>query len=133
MVQRDATSGGGYFTLMLFPPADLQDLPRQPLEMVFTIDVSGSQSGAPLAQEKAAIRYALTHMGPDDTFQVIRFGNTAQKLFDQPAARGSSTRAPSASVGECASTPTRARCWSTASTPRCCSRTMRAACDSSRS
>ena len=75
---------GGYFTLMLFPPLALRDLPRQPLEFVFTIDVSGSQSGRPLEQEKAAARYALTHMGPDDTFQVIRFGNTAQKLFPDP-------------------------------------------------
>jgi len=78
------TGGCGYFTLMLFPPALLADLPRQPLEFVFTIDVSGSQSGRPLAQEKAATRYALTHMGPDDTFQVIRFGNTAQRLFPVP-------------------------------------------------
>jgi Ca-activated chloride channel family protein len=75
---------GGYFTLMLFPPELLRDLPRQPLEFVFTIDVSGSQNGAPLEQEKAATRYALTHMGPDDTFQVVRFGNTAQKLFPTP-------------------------------------------------
>ncbi|HSU66160.1 MAG TPA: VIT domain-containing protein, partial [Tepidisphaeraceae bacterium] len=66
------TGEGGYFTLMLFPPALLNDLPRQPLEFVFTIDVSGSQSGRPLEQEKAATRYAITHMGPSDTFQVIR-------------------------------------------------------------
>jgi Ca-activated chloride channel family protein len=76
---------GGYFTLMLFPPEFLKDIPRQPLEFVFTIDVSGSQSGRPLEQAKAATRYALTHMGRDDTFQVIRFGNTAQKLFAEPA------------------------------------------------
>jgi Ca-activated chloride channel family protein len=82
IAQRDAT--GGYFTLMLFPPELLNDLPRQTLEFVFTIDISGSQSGKPLEQEKAATRYALTHMGPDDTFQVIRFGNTAQKLFPAP-------------------------------------------------
>ena len=75
---------GGYFTLMLFPPERVNDLPRQPLEFVFVIDISGSQSGQPLEQEKAATRYALTHMGPEDTFQVIRFGNTAQKLFDAP-------------------------------------------------
>lgn len=75
---------GGYFALMLFPPQLLRDLPRQPLEFVFTIDVSGSQNGRPLEQEKAATRYALTHMGPDDTFQVVRFGNTARKLFPGP-------------------------------------------------
>src|SRR5207237_368503 len=77
---------GGYFTLMLFPPEQLSDLPRKPLEMVFTIDVSGSQSGRPLAQEKAATRYCLTQMNAQDTFQVIRFGDTAQKLFPEPRA-----------------------------------------------
>ena len=82
IAQRDGS--GGYFTLMLLPPVMLNDLPRQPLEFVFTIDVSGSQAGAPLAQEKAATRYALQHMGPQDTFQVIRFGNTSKKLFPQP-------------------------------------------------
>jgi Ca-activated chloride channel family protein len=82
MAQR--SGNGGYFTLMLFPPSQLTDLPRQPLEFVFTIDVSGSQDGLPLEQEKAATRYALTHMGPEDTFQVVRFGNTARKLFDTP-------------------------------------------------
>lgn len=83
IVHRDR-SGNGYFSLMLFPPEDLTRLPRKPLEMVFTLDVSGSQSGKPLEQEKAATRYCLTHMGPDDTFQVIRFGNAAQRLFPTP-------------------------------------------------
>ncbi|HEY8747569.1 MAG TPA: VIT domain-containing protein, partial [Tepidisphaeraceae bacterium] len=82
MAQR--SGNGGYFSLMLFPPGQLTELPRQPLEFVFTIDVSGSQDGLPLEQEKAATRYALTHMGPQDTFQVIRFGNTARKLFELP-------------------------------------------------
>ena len=82
IAQRQGT--GGYFTLMVVPPREMADLPRQPLEFVFTIDVSGSQSGRPLEQEKAATRYALTHLGPQDTFQVIRFGNTARKLFSEP-------------------------------------------------
>jgi Ca-activated chloride channel family protein len=82
MVQK--TEKGGYFTMMLFPPETLQDLPRKPLEMVFTVDVSGSQSGIPLSQEKAAVKYALRHMGPEDTFEVVRFGNTAIKLFGSP-------------------------------------------------
>ncbi len=66
---------------MLLPPADLNRIPRQPLEMVFTVDVSGSQSGRPLEQEKAATRYCLTHMDSGDTFQVIRFGDTARTCF----------------------------------------------------
>lgn len=84
MVQRDKEGKGGTFTLMLYPPESMAKLPRKPLEMVFTIDVSGSQSGVPLAQEKAAVKYALAHMNAGDTFQVIRFGNRAIPLFPSP-------------------------------------------------
>ncbi|HET6247686.1 MAG TPA: VIT domain-containing protein [Tepidisphaeraceae bacterium] len=81
--QRDE-KGNGYFAMMLFPPAVVGDLPRQPMEMVFTLDVSGSQSGQPFAQEKAATIYALQHMGPKDMFQVVRFGYDADRLFPTP-------------------------------------------------
>jgi Ca-activated chloride channel family protein len=83
MAQR-SENGDGYFTLMIYPPESLSDLPRQPLELVFTLDVSGSMSGAPLEQSKAAIRYALKHMQPADTFQVIRFANGADQLSGDP-------------------------------------------------
>lgn len=75
---------GGYFTLMLVPPASLQDTPRQPLELVFTLDTSGSMDGRPIEQSRAAMRYALRHMDDRDTFQVIRFGDRAEKLFSEP-------------------------------------------------
>ena len=75
---------GGHFTLMLIPPASLAGTPRQPLEMVFTLDTSGSMSGKPMEQSRAAMRYALRHMDDRDTFQVIRFGNSAEKLFNTP-------------------------------------------------
>ena len=60
------------------PALGAGNLPRTPLEMVFTLDVSGSMSGQPIAQAKNAIRYALTHMRADDTFQVIRFANSSE-------------------------------------------------------
>src|SRR5262249_8888552 len=77
---------GGYFTLILYPPGTLSDIPRQPLEMVFTLDVSGSMSGRPLDQSKAAMRYALRHMDARDSFQIIRFGDTAERFSSQPIA-----------------------------------------------
>lgn len=75
---------GGYFTLMVYPPEDLGDLPRKGLEMVFTLDTSGSMNGAPVEQGKAAIRYALQHMNSNDTFQVICFSSNAWKMADAP-------------------------------------------------
>ena len=75
---------GGYFTLMIFPPKDPTSLPRRPLEMVFTVDVSGSMSGRPIEQAKSALRYALANMDARDTFQVITFSSDARQLFERP-------------------------------------------------
>ena len=83
MTHRDPR-GGSYFTLMIVPPESMKDLPRQSLELVFTLDVSGSMSGAPIEQSRAAIRYALTHMRPDDTFQIIRFAGAAERMSERP-------------------------------------------------
>ena len=74
----------GYFTMMLYPPDDLEDLRRHPLELVFVLDCSGSMNGQPLAQARAAILSALDRLEPDDTFQVIRFSNNASQFGDEP-------------------------------------------------
>jgi Ca-activated chloride channel homolog len=52
--------------------------------MVFTLDVSGSMHGAPMDQTKAAIGYALSRMGPDDTFQIVRFAAQADAFAPHP-------------------------------------------------
>jgi Ca-activated chloride channel family protein len=75
---------GGFFTLMLFPPADLESLQRAPMEMVFVLDCSGSMSGEPIAQAKAAIRHALQKMRLDDSFQLISFSISASQLGAAP-------------------------------------------------
>jgi Ca-activated chloride channel family protein len=84
---RDST--GGYFSLMLYPPRALDHLPRKPLELVYVLDCSGSMDGQPIAQAKAAIRAALTKMGPDDTFQIVKFAQDARLMTDRavPATR----------------------------------------------
>jgi Ca-activated chloride channel family protein len=86
MVQRDGKSpaSGGYFTLMIFPPESIAHLPRKSLEMVYTIDVSGSMSGRPLEQALAATKWALVHMRPDDSFQIVQFDSSASQLAPQP-------------------------------------------------
>jgi Ca-activated chloride channel family protein len=80
MAQKSEKGDGGYFTLMIFPPESLKDLPRKPLELVFTLDVSGSMSGRPIAQAKSAVTYALKHMRPDDTFNIVRFASSAEQM-----------------------------------------------------
>jgi Ca-activated chloride channel family protein len=75
---------GGYFSLMLYPPKELASLPRQPMEMVFVIDCSGSMDGRPIAQAKAAVERGLGLLQPEDSLQVISFSMSASKFGDKP-------------------------------------------------
>jgi len=75
---------GGFFTMMLQPPAQLANLPRAPMEMVFVLDCSGSMSGYPIAKAKGALIRALKRLGPDDTFQVIRFSDNSSQFGSTP-------------------------------------------------
>jgi Ca-activated chloride channel family protein len=75
---------GGYFSLVVYPPAELAQLTRQPLELVFVLDCSGSMSGRPITQAKAAVSRALALLGPDDSFQIISFSSKASQLGAQP-------------------------------------------------
>jgi len=84
MIQRDERGDGGYFTLMLVPPENLKNLARQPLEMVFTLDVSGSMNGAPIDQARKAIHYSLSSMEKGDTFQIVRFASAAESMSPKP-------------------------------------------------
>ncbi|MCY4487175.1 MAG: VIT and VWA domain-containing protein [Deltaproteobacteria bacterium] len=80
----DPKKGQGYFTMVLYPPEDLDSAPRHPMEMVFVLDCSGSMRGEPIAQAKAAILAALDMLKPGDTFQVIRFSNNASQFGPNP-------------------------------------------------
>src|SRR5690606_36380075 len=75
---------GGFFTLMLEPPASLASQPRAPMERVFMLDCSGSMHGAPLDIAKAAAERALRTLTPDDTFQIIQFSMSASQLGPEP-------------------------------------------------
>lgn len=75
---------GQYFTMMLYPPAELKQVQRSPMEMVFVLDCSGSMSGRPIEQARAAIAHALQSLTPRDTFQIINFSSTASQLGTAP-------------------------------------------------
>ena len=52
--------------------------------MIFVVDCSGSMSGEPLAVCKRAIRRCLKQLDGNDTFQVIRFSDSASSMGDAP-------------------------------------------------
>ena len=75
---------GQYFTMMIYPPAELASVQRSPMEMVYVLDCSGSMNGKPIEQAKAAIEYSLQQLTPRDTFQIIQFSNNSSRLGKEP-------------------------------------------------
>ncbi|HEY9678402.1 MAG TPA: VIT and VWA domain-containing protein [Drouetiella sp.] len=86
LTHRDAKNESGYFTLMLMPPKRVAQENVAPKKMIFLIDCSGSQEGAPLQKAKDTLRYIVDHMNPQDTFQIIAFSDTAKTLYSAPQA-----------------------------------------------
>jgi Ca-activated chloride channel homolog len=83
---RDPSAEGekGVFTLLLQPPSDPRDEEAEPRELVFVLDCSGSMMGVPLEAAKNVVRKALTQMRPGDTFQIIRFSDSASGMGERP-------------------------------------------------
>lgn len=86
MTQRDPSryDGDGHFTLMIYPPAELAATSRQPLELVFVMDCSGSMKGEPIAIARKAVERALHQLDERDSFQIIRFSEHASSFAPQP-------------------------------------------------
>lgn len=74
----------GYATFVLIPPRRIEPESVAPRELVFVIDRSGSQSGLPLAKAKESMLWMLERLNPNDTFQIVSFGSTAEQLFPRP-------------------------------------------------
>ncbi|MCJ8329824.1 MAG: VWA domain-containing protein, partial [Lentisphaeria bacterium] len=72
------------FSLMLLPPKEMKYLKRQPREMIFVVDCSGSMRGKPLDKAKDAMRRCLKGLNGDDSFQIIRFSESAFSLGKVP-------------------------------------------------
>ena len=75
---------GGYFTMILQPPARLPESDIQPKELVFVLDTSGSMWGFPLEKAKQVISRALDGLYPGDTFNLITFSGDTHIVFPKP-------------------------------------------------
>jgi Ca-activated chloride channel family protein len=75
---------GGYFTMILQPPARLPASDIQPKELVFVLDTSGSMWGFPLEKAKEVISRALDELYPGDTFNLITFSGDTHIVFPEP-------------------------------------------------
>jgi Ca-activated chloride channel family protein len=77
-------SSGGYFTLILQPPAQVAQSEITPKELVFVVDTSGSMHGFPLDKAKQLMDRALDELYPGDTFNLITFSGDEHILFPEP-------------------------------------------------
>jgi Ca-activated chloride channel family protein len=76
-----------YWYLMLMPASEPSaQTDRQPREVTFIIDTSGSMEGASIRQAKDALLMALERLRPGDFFNVIEFNSTTKPLFTAPVA-----------------------------------------------
>ncbi len=82
LLQRDGK--GGYFSLVMQPPARPKSDQISPRELVFVVDQTGSQGGWPIEKAKETMRYALDKLRAGDTFQVLGFNTGVYPCFDKP-------------------------------------------------
>jgi Ca-activated chloride channel family protein len=86
VAHRAAGAEPGSFFLMMQPPKAPADAEVTPKELVFVIDTSSSMNGLPLEKARALVHTALGGMGPEDTFQIVRFDDAASALGAAPIA-----------------------------------------------
>ncbi|MGC2696224.1 MAG: VIT domain-containing protein [Candidatus Angelobacter sp.] len=79
-----ADQSGGYFTLILQPPAKIPDEALVPRQMIFVLDTSGSMWGFPLEMAKKTTQRALDNLRKDETFNLITFSGDTRILFPEP-------------------------------------------------
>lgn len=79
-----ADSRGGYFMMVLEPPARVAPSEITPKEIVFVLDTSGSMMGFPIEKAKEAMKLAMDGLHPRDTFNLITFAGDEHILFPKP-------------------------------------------------
>ncbi len=91
-VLTQADERGGHFATYFIPALQYQTQEIVPKDVVFLIDTSGSQSGAPMEQSKELMRGFVKGLNPQDTFTVINFSNTNTQLSPTPLANTEANR-----------------------------------------
>jgi Ca-activated chloride channel family protein len=78
----ETVNGQDYLLAMVTPPT-LESTPELlPRELIFVIDNSGSMAGTSIVQAKQSLLLALDRLRAGDKFNVVRFDDTMEMLFD---------------------------------------------------
>src|SRR6185369_4539304 len=71
----------GYFIALIAPKAQVQANEVSAKRVTFVIDTSGSMAGARMKIAKDALKYCVTRLNPQDSFNVVRFSTDVEPLF----------------------------------------------------
>ncbi len=74
----------GYFLALLSPKVELPDGQRLAKSIQLVLDTSGSMKGDKIAQARAAVRFFLRSLHPEDHFNVVPFSTEARPFFSEP-------------------------------------------------
>jgi Ca-activated chloride channel homolog len=78
----ETVNGQDYLLAMVTPPTLESAAKLLPRESIFVIDNSGSMAGTSMVQAKQSLLYALDRLRAGDKFNVVRFDDTMETLFD---------------------------------------------------
>ena len=71
-----------FFTMMIQPPARVEESEIPPREYIFIVDVSGSMRGFPLSISKMLLKNLILSLKPTDKFNIVLFAGYAGLLND---------------------------------------------------
>jgi Ca-activated chloride channel family protein len=84
---------------LIAPDMDTDDK-RPPLNIVATIDTSGSMSGSKLRYAKESLTTLVQHLGPDDTLAMIEFNNRPTTIFEPRKMNGAAKSGAQAAINK---------------------------------
>ncbi|KFE70479.1 VIT and vWA domain-containing protein [Hyalangium minutum] len=71
----------GYFIALIAPKTEVSPNEIGAKRVTFVIDTSGSMQGERMKIAKDALKYCVTRLNPQDTFNVVRFSTDVEPLF----------------------------------------------------
>ncbi|MFQ5605800.1 MAG: VIT domain-containing protein [bacterium] len=85
---RPRTDRDGYFVFFAEPTFESANRKSVAKDIVFVVDASGSMAGEKMEQAKAALRYCVNSLKPQDRFDIIRFSSGIESFQGKLNAAG---------------------------------------------
>jgi Ca-activated chloride channel homolog len=83
----------GYFALLAAPSVEVENDEVVARDVVLVVDISGSMKGDKMEQARAAARYVVEALNPDDRFAVVAFSSASEAWAGELQPAGEKNRA----------------------------------------